>query len=105
MNKSPELILFRAIINQAIHDAMYKGLEKYHLVDKREAIQWLINNSKDFQVICNFADIDYNFANRKFIKAMQLNIYSFKKEQDNVLNKPRKKNKNKTKFRLTFYDR
>lgn len=104
MKKNPELILFRAIINQAIHDAMYNGLDKYNLVDKREAIQWLIGNSIDFKTICNLADIDYNIANRKFVKAMQLDIYSFKKEQDNILNKPRKEYKKSTKFRLTFND-
>ena len=36
--KSPERYLFRAVISQAIHDAMYNGLDKYYLIDKRNAI-------------------------------------------------------------------
>jgi hypothetical protein len=91
-------------MNQAIHDAIYNGLDKYHLINKREAIQWLMSNSIDFKTICNFADIDYGIANRKFIIAMQSNVYAFKEEQNKVLNKPRKEYKKQNKFRLTFYD-
>ena len=28
-----QIKLFRAIINQAIHDAMYDGVYKYHIID------------------------------------------------------------------------
>ena len=41
--KSPERYLFRAVLSQAIHDAMYNGLDKYYLIDKRNAIDWLIS--------------------------------------------------------------
>jgi len=100
--KSPELILFRAIINQAIHDAMYDGLNKYYIIDKRSAIEWLIGNSIDFRTICNYADIDSQIACRKFTAAMKLDLYTLKESQHRVLNKPRKQYKHKGKFRLTF---
>ena len=102
--KSPELILFRSIINQALHDAMYNGLNKYYLTDKRNAIAWLIGNSKDFQTICSWADIDSGIACKKFTAAMKLNTYVLTEDQYKVLNKPRKEYKHKGKFRLTFND-
>jgi hypothetical protein len=54
-----QIKLFRAIINQALHDAMYDGVYKYHIIDKREAITWLVSDSIDFQnYVCSWADID-----------------------------------------------
>ena len=102
MDKSPELILFRAVINQAIHDAMYDGVYKYHIIDKREAIQWLTSDSIDFRTICSYAEIDSSQATRKFTEAMKLDLYAMRNDQEKVLSKPRKKYKHKGKFRLTF---
>ena len=100
--KSPELILFRSIINQALHDAMYNGLNKYYITDKRNAIDWLTGNSVDFKTICSWADIDSGIACKKFTAAMKLNSYVLREDQYRVLNKPRKEYKHKGKFRLTF---
>ena len=102
--KSPERYLFRAVISQAIHDAMYNGLDKYYLIDKRNAIDWLIGNSVDFKTICSWADIDPDIACKKFTAAMKLNTYVLTEDQYKVLNKPRKEYKHKGKFRLTFND-
>lgn len=104
MDKSPEIILFRAIINQALRDATYDGVYKYHIIDKREAITWLISNSKDFQLVCSWAEIDPGIACRKFTEAMKLDLYALREDQTKVLTKQRKKYKHKGKFRLTFYD-
>jgi|TARA_B110000977_G_scaffold80680_1_gene107992 hypothetical protein len=97
-----QIKLFRAIINQAIHDAMYDGVYKYHIIDKREAIQWLTSDSIDFRTICSYAEIDASQATRKFTEAMKLDLYALRDDQNLVLNKPRKKYKHKGKFRLTF---
>ena len=51
--KSPELRLFRAVITQAIEDAMYEGQDRYKIMDKREAIAWLTSHSNDFKLICH----------------------------------------------------
>ena len=100
--KSPERYLFRAVLSQAIHDAMYNGLDKYYLIDKRNAIDWLIGNSVDFRTICSYAEIDSEIACRKFTAAMKLDLYTLKENQHRVLNKPRKQYKHKDKFRLSF---
>ena len=102
--KSSERYLFRAVISQAIHDAMYNGLDKYYLIDKRNAIDWLIGNSVDFKTICSWAEIDPDIACKKFTAAMKLNSYVLTEDQYKVLNKPRKEYKHKGKFRLTFND-
>ena len=106
MTKSPELKLFRAIITQAIEDAMYNGLDKYKIIDKREAISWLISNTSDFQMICHYADINSEYALTKFAKAMKLDIYTLTDMQHKVIQNrsTRGPYKNTQKFRLTFND-
>ena len=102
MSKTPELKLFRAIITQAIEDAMYDGLYKYKIIDKREAIAWLTSNSNDFKIICHFADINSEYATMKFAKAMKLDIYTLTDMQHKVIqNKSDRPHKEKN-YRLTF---
>jgi hypothetical protein len=105
MTRSPELRLFRSIITQAIDDAMYDGLDKYKIIDKREAISWLTSNTNDFKTICNFADINSEYASMKFAKAMKLDIYTLTDMQNRIIqNRPQAPYKLPSKFRLTFYD-
>ena len=105
MTKSPELKLFRAIITQAIEDAMYDGLDKYKIIDKRGAISWLTSNSNDFKCICHFADIDSEYALTKFTQAMKLDMYILTDMQNKVIqNRPQKPYESTGKFRLTFND-
>jgi len=100
--KSPELRLFRSIITQAIEDAMYEGLHKYKIIDKREAVAWLTGNSNDFKMICHFADINSEYASMKFAKAMKLDIYNLTDMQNKVIqNQPLRPHKEKN-YRLTF---
>ena len=102
MSKTPELKLFRAIITQAIEDAMYDGLYKYKIIDKREAIAWLTSNSNDFKMICHYADINSEYATMKFAKAMKLDIYTLTDMQHKVIqNKSDRPHKEKN-YRLTF---
>ena len=102
--RSPELRLFRSIITQAIEDAMYEGLHKYKIIDKREAVAWLTGNSNDFKMICHFADINSEYASMKFAKAMKLDIYNLTDMQNKVIqNQPSRPHKEKS-YRLTFND-
>lgn len=101
--KSPERKLFRAILTQAIEDAMYNGLNKYEIIAKREAINWLTSNSYDFKFICHYSDIDYEYASMKFVKAMKLNTYKLKNKQINIIQKkPVRSVKTSGQFRLNF---
>ena len=58
LNKSPELVLFTAVLTQAIHDALYNGTSKCYIQYKIDAVKWLTSNSKDFKLICHYADVD-----------------------------------------------
>ena len=105
MTQSPELKLFRAIITQAIDDAMYDGLDKYKIIDKREAISWLISNTNDYQMICHYADINSEYATMKFAKAMKLDIYNLTDIQNKIVqNKTKRPYISTGKYRLTFND-
>ena len=105
MIQSPELKLFRAVIVRAIEDAMYNGLWKYKIIDKREAISWLTSNSNDFKRICHHADIDSKYALTKFTQAMKLDMYILTDMQNRVIqNRPQKLYESTGKFRLTFND-
>ena len=100
--KSPELKLFRAIITQAIEDAMYDGLYKYKIIDKREAIAWLTGNSNDFKMICHYADLNSEYESMNFAKAMKLDIYNITDMQNKVIqNRSERPHKEKN-YRLTF---
>ena len=100
--QSPELRLFRAIITQAIDDAMYDGLYNYKIIDKREAVAWLTGNSSDFKMICHYADLNSEYASTKFAKAMKLDIYSLTDMQNKVIqNRSERPHKEKN-YRLTF---
>ena len=100
--KSPELRLFRAVITQAIEDAMYEGQDRYKIMDKREAIAWLTSHNNDFKFICHFADINSEYASMKFAKAMKLDIYNLTDMQNKVIqNQPLRPHKEKN-YRLTF---
>ena len=104
MTQAPELKLFRAVLTQAIQDAMYNGLDKYSIIQKREAISWLTSNSLDFKIICHYADISSEYALNKFTKAMKLDIYKLTDTQDRVIqNRPKRPHKERN-YRLTFND-
>jgi len=101
--KSPELRLFRAVITQAIEDAMYEGQNRYKIMDKREAIAWLTSNGNDFKLICHYADISSDYATLKFTKAMKLDIYKLTNTQNDIIkNKPGRPHKSPGSYRLKF---
>jgi hypothetical protein len=104
MERSPEQKLFLTVIVQATHDAAYTGHNKYLIMHKRDAINWLTGNSKDFQIVCKLAKIDPYYATHKFVKAMKLNVYSLKDSQFKVINKkkPYQLKNRSGKFKLVF---
>ncbi len=105
MTQVPELKLFRAVLTQAIQDSMYDGLDKYAIIQKREAISWLTSNSTDFKYICFYADINPDYALNKFAKAMKLDIYKLTETQDRIIqNRPKRPHKEIKNYRLSFND-
>jgi hypothetical protein len=83
--RSPEFCLWQAVIAQAITDAKYDGLRKHYLDCKRLAIVWFSNCSKDFKEVCQYADIDPDFAYKKTQLAMEKGPFQFTSKQSKIL--------------------
>ena len=83
--RSPEFALWQAVIAQAITDAKYDGLRKSYLHCKRLAIAWFSHRSKDFKEVCQYADIDPEYAYRKTQTAIQEGSFQFTSEQSKIL--------------------
>ena len=85
LEKSPEHILWTAVIAQAITDAKYNGLRKPYLECKRLAIAWFSNFSKDFKTVCQYADIDPDYAYPKIQIALKKKEYIMTDQQLKLL--------------------
>ena len=83
--RSPEFSLWQAVIAQAITDAKYDGLRKHYLDCKRLAIAWFSHCSKDFKEVCQYADIDPDYAYKKTQTAIQQGPFQFTSQQNKIL--------------------
>ena len=83
--RSPEFSLWQAVIAQAITDAKYDGLRKNYLECKRLAIAWFSIFSKDFKEVCQYADIDPDYAYKKTQTAIQKGPFQFTPQQSKIL--------------------
>tara|TARA_R100001594_G_scaffold24338_1_gene47701 strand:- start:2032 stop:2391 length:360 start_codon:yes stop_codon:yes gene_type:complete len=83
--RSPEFVLWQAVIAQAITDAKYDGIRKNYLDCKRLAIAWFSNCSKDFKEVCQYANIDPDYAYKKTQLAMEKGLFKFTSEQSKIL--------------------
>ena len=72
--RTPEQRMFLNVITQAIHDAAYKGGDRYYEYHKDQAIAWLTSNSQDFRIICTLADLDPDYTYLKLSKAVKSDI-------------------------------
>ena len=103
--RSPEFSLWQAVIAQAITDAKYDGLRKNYLECKRLAIAWFSNCSKDFKAVCQYADIDPDYAYKKTQTAMQQDPFQFTPKQSKILQDrrtPAQIKYEKKRFKLKF---
>ena len=103
--RSPEFSLWQAVIAQAITDAKYDGLRKSYLDCKRLAIAWFSNYSKDFKAVCQYADIDHDYAFKKTQIAMQQSPFKYTPQQSKILEDrrtPAQIKYEKKRFKLKF---
>jgi hypothetical protein len=83
--KSPESIMWQAVVAQAATDAKYNGLRKHYLECKRLAIAWFSNCSNDFKDVCQYADLDPDYAYKKTQTAIQQGPFKFTLQQNKIL--------------------
>ena len=67
-NSSPEERLFVAVLSQAVHDVFSRHVEK---LDKRQAREFLTQNTWHFKIICELAGRNPDYVTRKMKKRMQ----------------------------------
>jgi|TARA_Y100000022_G_scaffold94309_1_gene81370 hypothetical protein len=91
--RTPEQRMFLNVITQAIHDAAYKGDDRYYSYHRDQARAWLVSNSMDFRVICRLADLDPDYTHLKMSKALKSDIQQlrrnyYKKQKPERENRP-----------------
>ena len=75
LEKSPEHILWTAVIAQAVRDATYEGIRKGYVECNHKAISWLSKKSQDFKIIFRLASIDPDYAYPKIQDALKSEKY------------------------------
>ena len=91
--RTPEQRMFLNVITQAIHDAAYKGDDRYYSYHRDQARAWLTSNSIDFRVVCRLADLDPDYTYLKMSKALKSDIQQlrrnyYKKQKPERENRP-----------------
>ena len=91
--RTPEQRMFLNVITQAIHDAAYKGEDRYYSYHRDQARAWLVSNSMEFRVICRLADLDPDYTHLKMSKALKSDIQQlrrnyYKKQKPERENRP-----------------
>jgi hypothetical protein len=88
----PETKLWRAVIQRAFEDVIYPGMERSLIMFKYQAHLWFINNSENFKIICNLADLNDKTVREKYLKMVDNEQIYFTKEQINYINWRKKYN-------------
>lgn len=70
---SPEIILYKAIITQAIIDATNISDGPRAKIIEQDAKKWIFSNSEYFQKICHIAGIEPSFVIKITKEAIKLN--------------------------------
>ena len=69
--------VFRAILIQALEDAMSSSKFKRETYWKHDAHRWFLENSQDFQEICWSADLDPEFIRGEYMRLLKERKISF----------------------------
>lgn len=69
--KGPEIVLWRAVLTQAITDARRKladnTMRPEAEVNKAQATEWIRSNCADFRAVCELADVDPDYMHQQLM--------------------------------------
>ena len=65
-----EVVLWRSVLDQAMQDIAYTGVNKEYIKFREDAIEWLFNDEEDFELICDFAMLDAKKSKEEFYYIM-----------------------------------
>lgn len=100
--KLPEEKLWYAVIVQAFTDAAYAGNRKDPLYAKREAIEWMTTQGKDFKLVFHYAGYEYEYAVRKVRKLLTMVKYQITEIQTAILTNKKPQSKPSERYKLSF---
>ncbi|HAI17103.1 MAG TPA: hypothetical protein DCM10_03210, partial [Xanthomarina gelatinilytica] len=63
--KQSDVRLYQAIIIQAFEDCLYTMGGKNEAYNKKDAHEWFLNKSKDFEDICYYAGLDPDMVHNR----------------------------------------
>ena len=61
----PERKLWKAVLNQLLHDAFEPSYAKRHKIEKRFALDYMKTMHEDFFTVCEYAGYDPNYVHHK----------------------------------------
>ena len=100
--KLPEEKLWYAVIVQAFTDAAYAGNRRDPLYAKREAIEWMTMQGKDFKLVFHYAGYEYEYAVRKVRKLLTMVKYQITEIQTAILTNKKPQSKPSERYKLSF---
>ena len=100
--KLPEEKLWYAVIVQAFTDAAYAGNRRDPLYAKREAIDWMTTQGKDFKLVFHYAGYEAEYAMRKVRNLLTLVKYQITEIQTAILTNKKLQSKPSERYKLSF---
>ena len=100
--KLPEEKLWYAVIVQAFTDAAYAGNRRDPLYAKREAIEWMTTQGKDFKLVFHYEGYEAEYAMRKVRNLLTLVKYQITEIQTAILTNKKPQSKPSERYKLSF---
>ena len=70
-DKSSEIKLWRAVINNALGDVILTLSDRKSSIKKMEVHNWIMNNDDDFQQVCYYADLEPSNVRLQYLRAIK----------------------------------
>ena len=78
---NPEHKLWRAVVINAFDDTMITLSDRKSSVQKIEAHNWIVQESRDFREVCEWALLDPEEMKEHYISALKRKVIAFTKKQ------------------------
>ena len=80
-DKSSEIKLWRAVINNALGDVILTLSDRKSSIKKMEVHNWIMNNDDDFQQVCYYAALEPSNVQLQYIRAIKKGTITFTDRQ------------------------
>ena len=80
-DKSSEIKLWRAVINNALGDVILTLSDRKSSIKKMEVHNWIMNNDDYFQQVCYYAELEPSNVQLQYIRAIKKGTITFTDRQ------------------------